>query len=211
MGRTSNLTVWPGADNQPLLAAMALSMAMVPILMRLAPVIGESMERRFPDFLRFRFVRPATPRSSLALSDHAIVCGYGPVGQSLVAALSAQGVRTIVVDLNADTIRKLQSGGQPAMFADAAQAEVWDLCGVERARLVAFTFPATPAVEQALRVVREKNSSIALMARTKFRHEAKRLADLGADIVVLDEEESGRALVKMALGVLHLDRGVETA
>ena len=30
-------------------------------------------------------------------------------------------------------------------------------------------------------------------------------------IVVLDEEESGRALVKMALGVLHLDRGVETA
>jgi len=211
MGRTSNLTVWPGADNQPLLAAMALSMAMVPIIMRLAPVIGESMERRFPDFLRFRFVRPATPRSSLALSDHAIVCGYGPVGQSLVAALSAQGVRTIVVDLNADTIRKLQSGGQPAMFADAAQAEVWDLCGVERARLVAFTFPATPAVEQALRAVREKNSSIALMARTKFRHEAKRLADLGADIVVLDEEESGRALVKMALGVLHLDRGVETA
>jgi hypothetical protein len=77
--------------------------------------------------------------------------------------------------------------------------------------LVAFTFPATPAVEQALRVVREKNSSIAMMARTTFRHEAERLAELGADIVVLDEEESGRALVKMALGVLHLDRGVETA
>ena len=92
------------------------------------------------------------------------------------------------------------------MFADAAQAEVWNLCGVERARLVAFTFPATPAVEHALRVVREKNPAIALMARTKFRHEAQKLSEMGADIVVLDEEESGRALVKKALGVLHLNR-----
>jgi|GEM_PF-4077200 len=48
-----------------------------------------------------------------------------------------------------------------------------------------------------------------MMARTKFRKEADRLADLGADIVVLDEEESGRALVKRALGVLHLDHTAE--
>jgi hypothetical protein len=47
------------------------------------------------------------------------------------------------------------------------------------------------------------------MARTKFRKEAERLADLGADIVILDEEESGRALVKRALGVLHLDHTAE--
>jgi voltage-gated potassium channel Kch len=74
---------------------------------------------------------------------------------------------------------------------------------------VAFTFPATPAVERALDVVREKNPAIAVMARTKFRKEAERLADLGADIVILDEEESGRALVKRALGVLHLDHTAE--
>jgi voltage-gated potassium channel Kch len=64
-------------------------------------------------------------------------------------------------------------------------------------------------VERALDVVREKNPAIAVMARTKFRKEAERLADLGADIVILDEEESGRALVKRALGVLHLDHTAE--
>jgi CPA2 family monovalent cation:H+ antiporter-2 len=103
----------------------------------------------------------------------------------------------------------LQSEGQPALFADAAQREVWDLCGVDRAKLVAFTFPATLAVETALGYVREKNPAIAVMARTKFRHEADRLADVGADIVVLDEQESGRALVKRALGALHLDHTAE--
>ncbi len=210
MGRTADMTTWPGDANQPLLAAMAFSMAMVPVLMRFAAPLGNWMEKNFPGLLKFERSRPTPPRGSLDLSEHAIVCGYGPVGQALVAALSAQGVPTVVVDLNAEAIRKLQSKGQPALFADAAQSEVWDLCGVDRARLVAFTFPATPAVEHAINVVRDKSPSIAMMARTKFRKEAERLADLGADIVVLDEEESGRALVKRALGVLHLDHTAES-
>lgn len=209
MGRYSDMAAWPGEDNQPLLAAMAFSMAMVPVLMRFAQPLGDWLEQNAADLFKFERARPAAPRGSLDLSDHAIVCGYGPVGQALVSALSAQGVPTVVVDLNAEAIRKLQSEGQPALFADAAQSEVWDLCGVDRARLVAFTFPATPAVERALDVVREKNPAIAIMARSKFRPEATRLGDLGADIVVLDEEESGRALVKRALGVLHLDHTAE--
>jgi len=205
MGKTSEMTAWSADIEQPLLAAMALSMAMVPVLMRFAQPLGQWLESRFPNFLRLRPKLDSQPRGSVDLSDHAIVCGYGPVGQALVQAFSAQGVPSLVVDLNAATIRDLQSAGQAALFADAAQREVWDLCGVDRAKLVAFTFPATPAVETALGYVREKNPAIAVMARTKFRPEAERLADIGADIVVLDEQESGRAMIKRALGVLHLD------
>jgi CPA2 family monovalent cation:H+ antiporter-2 len=211
MGKTSEITAWSADIEQPLLAAMALSMAMVPVLMRFAQPLGRWLETRFPNFLRLRPKLDSQPRGSVDLSDHAIVCGYGPVGQALVQALSAQGVPSLVVDLNAATIRDLQSSGQAALFADAAQREVWDLCGVDRAKLVAFTFPATPAVETALGYVREKNPAIAVMARTKFRPEAERLADIGADIVVLDEQESGRALIKRALGVLHLDHTAEPA
>jgi CPA2 family monovalent cation:H+ antiporter-2 len=209
MGRTSEMTIWPDEIDQPLLAAMALSMAMVPVLMRFAQPVGQWLESNFASVLRMRRKLESPTRGSVDLSDHAIVCGYGPVGEALVQALSAQGVSSLVVDLNASTIRKLQSDGQPALFADAAQREVWDLCGVDRAKLVAFTFPATPSVEAALGYVREKNPTIAVMARTKFRREAERLAEIGADIVVLDEQESGRALVKRALGILHLDHTAE--
>lgn len=205
MGKTAELTPWPDEVNQPLLAAMALSMALVPVLMRFSLPLGRWLEKNYPDLLRRHRRYEAEPRTGVELCDHAIVCGYGPVGQSLVAALSAQGVPSLVVDLNAQAIHQLQSAGQPALFADAAQREVWKLCGVDRAKLVAFTFPATPAVEAALGYVREENPAIAVMARTKFRSEAERLADIGADIVVLDEQESGRAMVKRALGVLHLD------
>ena len=211
MGKTAQLAPWPDGINQALLAAMALSMALVPVLMRVAYPLGPWLEKNHPDLLRRRRRPESEPRTGVELSDHAIVCGYGPVGQALVSALSAQGVPSLVIDLNAEAIRKLQSGGQPALFADAAQREVWKLCGLERAKLVAFTFPATPAVEAALGYVREENPAIAVMARTKFQAEAERLADVGADIVVLDEQESGKALIKRALGVLHLDHTAEPA
>lgn len=211
MGKTAQLIPWPDEMNQPLLAAMALSMALVPVLMRYAQPLGQWLETNYPDLLRHQRRFDGEHRSSVELCDHAIVCGYGPVGQSLVSALSAQGVPCLVVDLNAQEIRKLQSNGQPALFADAAQREVWKLCGADRAKLVAFTFPATPAVVAALGHVREENPAIAVIARTKFKSEAERLAEAGADIVVLDEQESGRAVVKRALGVLHLDHIAEPA
>jgi CPA2 family monovalent cation:H+ antiporter-2 len=191
------------------MAAMALSMALVPVLMRWAQPIGQWLDERYPNLWRHQHHFEGETRSSVELTDHAIVCGYGPVGRALVTSLSAQGVPSLVVDLNAGAIRELLGVGQPALFADASQREVWDLCGVERAKLVAFTFPATPAVEAAVGHVREKNPAIAVMARTKFRSEAEKLADIGADIVVLDEEESGKALVRRALGVLHLDHTAE--
>ncbi len=205
MGKASALTVWPGSANQPLLAAMALSMAVVPVLMGFAPGLWEWLERRAPNLLLRRRSVELLPRGSMRPSDHVVVCGYGPVGRDLVAELSNQGVPTLVIDLNADEIRALQSEGRPALFADASQAEVWDLCGVERARLVAFTFPATAAIEGAIRVVQEKSPMVPILVRTAFRKAADQLAGAGADVIVQDEEETARAVVGHALRVLEVN------
>ena len=205
IGKTSRLTEWPGEFNQPLMAALALSMAMVPVLMGFAPGLAAWLERKAPSlFLRRRSVE-LLQRGSLQLSDHAVICGYGPVGQSLADALSEQGMGTLVIDLNADEIRRLQSEGQPALFADASQPEVWELCGLERARLVAFTFPATIAIEPAMQIIREKNPSLPIVVRTAFTKAAEHLETAGADVVVQDEEETARAVVEKSLRILELN------
>jgi DNA-binding LytR/AlgR family response regulator len=54
-----------------------------------------------------------------------VICGYGPVGRDLAAELANQGMPAMTIDLNTDEIRKLQSDGQHALFADANQIEVW--------------------------------------------------------------------------------------
>jgi hypothetical protein len=69
---------------------------------------------------------------------------------------------------------------------------------------VAFSFPDARVSESALPFVRQKRPDIAVLARTKFRSEAERLASLGVQLVILDEEESGRASVRAALGVFDV-------
>ncbi len=204
LGKSSQLTAWPGEANQPLMAAMALSMAMVPVLMGFAAPLWEWLEKHAPNlFLRQRAITEL-PHGAVQLSDHAIVCGYGPVGRQLMAALSNQGIPAMIIDLNPNDIRSLRASGHPALFADASQLEVWDLCGVERARLVAFTFPATGVIKPALRAVREKNPVVPILVRTAYSSRAAPLTRAGASIVIEDEQETGRAVVHSALHALEL-------
>jgi CPA2 family monovalent cation:H+ antiporter-2 len=204
LSKTAETSFWPAGTSQALLAAMALSMAAVPLVMRFAKPLGEWLETH----TRQRPGTPTAPITSSAkvkeMQDHAIICGYGPVGRALATSLANHGIPSLVIDLNADTIHQLQHDGQPALFADARQQEVWDLAGIQRARLVAFTFPATPEIAAALQFARERNPSIAILARTKFSTEAEKLTALGADLVILDEAESGRAVVREALGAFNI-------
>lgn len=204
--KTSDVTIWPDAVGEPLTAAMALSMAMVPVLMRFAKPLGAWLEARSTRL-------PGRPAASLppaqrvrGLANHAIICGYGPVGRGLSAALADEGIPSLVIDLNAEAIRELHSDGKAALFADARQPEVWDLCCVDQARLVAFTFPANPEIAAAIQFARERNPSITILARTKFSAEADKLRNAGADLVILDEAESGHAVTREALSVFNLTK-----
>jgi nicotinate-nucleotide pyrophosphorylase len=69
---------------------------------------------------------------------------------------------------------------------------------------VAFTFPATMEIAPAIQFARERNPSIAILVRTKFSAEAEKLVSMGADLAILDEAESGRAVVRQALGAFNM-------
>jgi CPA2 family monovalent cation:H+ antiporter-2 len=192
---------WPEGMEQTLLASCALSMGLVPMLMRGGLAWGEMLEKRMPSRRRVVTQNTAQEKHRMkTLKDHAIICGYGPVGQKLVAALEDVGVPTLVIELNADTVRELHRAGHLVLFADVTHVETWGLVRLEHARLVAFTFPLTEVTTAAQHLVRARNHEITILARTKFRAEAKALKELGVDLVVHDEQESARAMVREALG-----------
>jgi CPA2 family monovalent cation:H+ antiporter-2 len=204
--KTSDLTAWPSVVSDSLMAAMALSMAMVPVLMRFAQPLGNWLHRHSG---KLGWHPPATlpPAQRVrGLTGHAIICGYGPIGRSLASSLANEGIPSLVIDLNAEAIHELHGNGLAALFADARQPEVWDLCSIPQARLVAFTFPATPEIAGAIQFVRERNPSITILARTKFSAEDEKLRAAGVDLVILDEAESGRAVVREALSVFNHTR-----
>ena len=199
IGKAGGYRPFDPSLEQMLLVCTAVTMAAVPSMMQAAGPVGRWMEKR--GILGTRKLAPEamTPIKAIKeITDHAIICGYGPVGRSLNEALKRCGVDTLVMELNSETVRKLKNEGQPVLFADATHSEALDLAGIKRARLVAFTFPSVRATVIAVPLVRERNNGIFIFGRAKFPDEVRVLRELGVQ-VIHDERESAVAMVRAAI------------
>jgi monovalent cation:H+ antiporter-2, CPA2 family len=192
--------LWSAGVQQILVASAALSMGLLPGLMKVAEPLGVWLERK-----GWGRRRPKLPESDIlrqkmkAMTGHAIIVGHGPVGERLNKALLDQGIPTLVIDLNAETVRSLKRHGQPVLFADAAHLETWELTRLDQARMVAFTFPDAPITAEALSIVRELKPDVPVLARARFASDVERLKRLGAAVVVNDELEAAKSIVESAL------------
>lgn len=185
---------------QLLLTCAALTMATVPLLMRGSGNFGSFLSKTFGIDEKKASPQAENLGASHAIkeiSDHAVICGYGPVGRALNEALKRSGVETLVMELNSDTVRALKKEGQPVLFADATHPEALELAGIQRARMVAFTFPSVELTSAAVPLVREHNPGIVIMGRVKFASEIEALRALDID-VIHDECESAVAMIHSA-------------
>jgi monovalent cation:H+ antiporter-2, CPA2 family len=199
IGKAGGYRPFDPSVEQMLLVCTAVTMAAVPTMMRGAGPVARWLEKRGILGGRKRVPEEMTATKAIKeITDHAIICGYGPVGKALNEALKRCGVDTLVMELNSDTVRALKSEGQPVLFADATHSEALDLAGIQRARLVAFTFPSVRTTSLAVPLVRERNSGIFIFGRAKFSAEVKFLRALGVQ-VIHDERESAVAMVQAAI------------
>ena len=199
MGKAEEYRSFDPAVVQLLLICSAVTMGLVPTLMRATGPVGRWFERRGWFQSRKPLSEALAPTKAIKeISDHAVICGYGPVGHALNEALKRCGVDTLVMELNSDTVRQLKKEGQLVLFADATHPEALDLAGIGRARLVAFTFPAVEMTCAAVPLVRERNPGILLFGRAKYPAEVERLRNLDVQ-VVHDERESAVAMVSAAM------------
>ena len=184
---------------QLLLTCAALTMATVPLLMRGSGNFGTFLTRTFgiDEKKHPQAENLGASHVIKEISDHAVICGYGPVGKALNEALKRSGVETLVMELNSDTVRALKKEGQPVLFADATHPEALELAGIQRARMVAFTFPSVELTSAAVPLVREHNPGIVIMGRVKFASEIETLRALDID-VIHDECESAVAMIHSA-------------
>ncbi len=180
-------------------AIAAVSMGMTPLLMKAArklsplliklPVLKSKREKMNVEHMT---------KQVAGIHDHAIICGYGPVGRRLHTSLSSYGIPCIIIDLNADTVKSLLNDGYLAFLGDIQHEITMELASVKNARLIAFTFPdPTPALSTFMQI-KSLNPDITVFARAKFRSEADQLRTTGIDTVIHDEHESGEAVVRMA-------------
>jgi len=134
----------------------------------------------------------------------AVIVGYGPVGQTVDRTLRETGLRTVVVDMNMDTIQSLTREGRAAIYGDAFDIEVMHQALPTATHLV-ITLPHSTNRNPLIAAAKLINPEIKIFVRARYMRERAELEQVGADAACFEEAEAAVALSKLVLS----DRGAD--
>ena len=134
----------------------------------------------------------------------AVIVGYGPVGQTVDRTLRETGLRTVVVDMNMDTIQSLTREGRAAIYGDAFDIEVMHQALPTATHLV-ITLPHSINRNPLIAAAKLINPEIKIFVRARYMRERAELEQVGADAACFEEAEAAVALSKLVLS----DRGAD--
>jgi CPA2 family monovalent cation:H+ antiporter-2 len=143
-------------------------------------------------------------------SHRAVLIGYGPTGRTLARLLADNGVQPTIIELNMDTVRRLHDEGVGAVYGDASHRAVLKAAGVAEARVLIVTADV-PNIKEVIRLAKEINPKVRVLARTAHLRDVDDLQGAGANEVFSGEGEVALALTEAILQRLgatpeHMDR-----
>jgi len=202
MGRGVNLL--PDADYQIFLAASIISMIATPFLIAAAPKASFWMQK----FLRDGTVHDVENMedeevhmtSSGGLQQHVIIVGYGLNGRNLARVLRSVGIPYVVLELNAEVVKRAKDKGEKINFGDATRREVLAHAKIDQAWAVVLAMSDPQAARRTVDQIRLVNQKVHIIVRTRYVAEITELFQLGADEVIPEEFETS---IEIFSRVLH--------
>jgi len=171
----SQNTVIPDDVTAPLIAAVAVSMALTPVLM----LINEKLiQPRFGT----REIADRAP-DEIHAGSPVIIAGFGRFGSIVGRFLRANGVRPTVLEYDSDRVELLRKLGLDVFYGDASRKDLLEAAGAQRARLLII---AVEDHERALALVETAQRhfpDLTILARAAGRPEAYELLDRGVEHV----------------------------
>jgi CPA2 family monovalent cation:H+ antiporter-2 len=193
----------PETDYQTFLAASIISMIATPFLISSAPRIGYFVQSIFKDGSAADVENSEDDihlTSSGGLQQHVIIVGYGLNGRNVARVLRAVGVPYVILELNADEVRRAKAKGEKINFGDATRREVLLHAGVEQAWALVLAMSDAAAARRTVDLARRLNEKLHIIVRTRYVAEITELFQLGANEVIPEEFETS---IEIFSRVLH--------
>lgn len=181
-------------DYQIFLAASVISMIATPFLIAAAPTVGAWIQSVLSDGSRRGIENVEDDdihlTSSGGLQQHVIIVGYGLNGRNLSRVLRAVGIPYVVLELNAEVVRRAKDKGEKINFGDATRREVLSHAAVDKAWSLVLAMSDPHAARRTVRQARSMNSDMHIIVRTRYVAEIPELFKLGANEVIPEEFET---------------------
>ena len=195
-----------GADTQVLLAAVILSMALSPLLIRHNGAIARLLSRR--GYLHSQERQAAeVAEAGRSLTSHTIICGYGRIGQNIARFLDQEQLPFLALDLDPMRVRDAREAGEPVSYGDATRGDILRAAGLENARVLVVTFADIHAAHKVLNLVRRLHPRLPVLVRARDDSHLDELIEAGATEVIPETFEAGVMLASHLLYLLDVPVG----
>jgi CPA2 family monovalent cation:H+ antiporter-2 len=143
---------------------------------------------------------PAAPDgTAIAPTDHAVLVGHGRVGSRIAEALKAANVPLLVIEDSESNVEALKARGIPAIFGVAGEEAMLEQLNLPAAKWLISAIPDPFEAGHLIERARKANPSIRVMARAHTDAEVDYLKGLGAELVVMGEDEIAQRIIKDVL------------
>ncbi len=201
-----SLGLLPPEGFQLIVAGSLISITLSPLICATIAPIDERL--RDTGFVRAIIGRrgrhlsrlPEPAETDEPLVGHAVLSGYGRVGQMIEPALRRRGFTTVVISNDRRVVEALRRDGRRALYGDASHRDVLAEAGVERARMVIAAVNDPHVTRLVIDRARELNPRIDVVARASSDAEAARLRAVGRAVQpVFGERELAVQMVRYAM------------
>jgi CPA2 family monovalent cation:H+ antiporter-2 len=199
-----DLGLFTAEATNTLVAVSIVSIVVNPLLYRAIPAMDDWVNRR-PTLRRWLNPSVATDvvtagaAAPQSLRQRAVIVGYGPTGRSVSRLLRENGIEPVVIEMNIDTVRRLRSEGQLAIYGDAAQPDTLIAAEIANAESLILTSAGMSNTAEAIRTAREINPKVPVFARAGYVRDIDELHHAGADEVFSGESEVALAFTEAIL------------
>jgi CPA2 family monovalent cation:H+ antiporter-2 len=170
----------------------SLTMVLIPALShiarRLAPMVREDKPLD-PELA-------ATPSGG---SGHAIVVGYGRVGQVVCEMLDRHKFQYVAVDNDAAAVPEQRRQGRTVYYGDARNPEFLKSCGLMEAATVIVTISEAAGIDEIVVQVRALREDMPIVSRARDADHARHLYQIGVTDAVPETIEASLLLSEAAL------------
>ena len=182
------------------LAVTSLTMALIPLLAIAARRLSPLLAKPLP-------VDPALIVQPEPQKKHAIVVGYGRVGQVVCDMLERHGVAYTAADDDARTVTEERAKGRSVYFGDATRPAFLKACGLMEASGLILTIHTQSLIDEVVREVRKVGPDILLVARARDADHARHLYEIGVTDAVPETIEASLQLSEATLVGLGVPTG----
>jgi CPA2 family monovalent cation:H+ antiporter-2 len=188
-----------------ILTAALVTIVLTPSAFAIAPKFGEfALHNRW--LRRWFDTGTGASGEGAQLEAHAIVIGYGRVGQSVARGLREAGISVAVIDSRLSRVRDGVADGLPAIYGNAFSPTVLEAAHVANARLAVVALPDFAPARAAINQLRHLNPSVVIAARAEQSVNEPALRAAGAHLVIVPELAGATALLHGALDMLGAAR-----